>query len=170
MIDRQFSTFQFLGLPPETDVILEASESFETSVSRNDSRSILHWYNHHMSHLTTMIKRVRTLLQSLILISCPVLGSQFSLDIVCPSTFQLVTLSAISLTAPALDLAVDSINEKNPELIKIRATYVYDKRFASCEELTAGVDYLVADYYYRKNGSSNATVFIFPGTTGSIIL
>ncbi len=91
------------------------------------------------------------------------LTSKFALEIISPGNFQLVSVSSMPITAPALDLAVEDVNRKYGEIMTVRLTYLYNKTFSSCEELIAGVDYMVANYYYQRPTQVSATVFIFPG-------
>ena len=90
-------------------------------------------------------------------------AANFSVEIISPGNYRLASVSSMPITAPALDLAVEELNKKYTDSMAIRLTHLFDKNFYTCEDLVAGVDFLVADYYYRRKTQSNATVFIFAG-------
>ena len=97
-------------------------------------------------------------------------AAKFSLEIISPGNYRQVSVSSMPITAPAIDLAVDELNRKYPSMLSTRVTYLYDKSSTGCEDLIAAADFLVSDYYYRRNVSSNATVFIFPGMAWGLLM
>lgn len=81
-----------------------------------------------------------------------------------------VSLSNIPYIAPGMIVALDQLRQTFGRRVNFTHTLLYDRRYISCPLLTDNVDFLVAEYYYkRRQKSANMTVFIGVGENCSLL-
>ncbi|XP_055350900.1 uncharacterized protein LOC129597405 [Paramacrobiotus metropolitanus] len=103
---------------------------------------------------------------SVIISSCLLaLVAAFSVDIVTLGNINLQTLGSLPLSGPAIDLAVEELRTVYKDVFTVSHAYLYDRQAKTCEEVASVADDLVAGFYYRKNTTSDLTVFISVGCT-----
>jgi hypothetical protein len=85
-----------------------------------------------------------------------------AVEIVAPGMIGSSVLPIYSLTEPAYDIAIETLNRNYPGL-SFNLTYLYDKTIVDCENLRYNVADMMAKWYYEKHDPRRATFIVGQG-------
>jgi hypothetical protein len=94
-------------------------------------------------------------------------GPLVSVEIISVGNFYPNSISSFPYIGPAINLALTELTAHFNDSVTFKQTFLYDLQYKFCDELTANVVRLTAEYYYQRLIQPNLTVFIAAGKSKS---
>ncbi|XP_055347021.1 atrial natriuretic peptide receptor 1-like [Paramacrobiotus metropolitanus] len=101
------------------------------------------------------------------------LSNTLNVEIISVGNYYPTSISSNPYAGPGLDLGIVHLRDmfaKSSPVVNFKHTYVYDRKYRFCGDITDNVDRMTAEYYYNRQFLPNITAFIAPGCTERINL